>query len=469
MPVADVAPLLALVGGAVAVLLVAMVLPRRRQGLLAPLAIVVLGVSAYLAVRLWRDVPERLTFQSTWALDGVTAWTTCIIAAMTAFVAVFSPAWFRTDRRHGEWYAVLLFSAAGSLVLAGAADTMELLVGMLLVSVTGYTLASYHRDSRMSAEAGAKYFFIGALTNPLLFLGVVFLYGATGTTNYAGIAAALAAGGDPIVLSASVALVLLGVSFELGAVPVHPWVPDVSQGGPVPAAAFLTVVPKVGALVAISRFVALFPEASVGWRPLVAAVAALTMTMGNLAALGQNDVRRLLGWSSVSQAGYGLMAVVALGRSALAVPSLMLFLVAYAVANGGAFAVVAALRGRTRLHDFRGLSRRRPMHATVLALAMLSLVGIPPLVGFTAKLGLFGATIDAGYGWLALLAVANTVASVFYYLRVIGPMVFAEPPEKIAVLDRASSGAVFVAGGLTVALGVGAGLLLDSAPATLLP
>jgi len=470
MPIGHVAPLLAMVGGAVVALLLALVLPRARQQLVAPVALLGLSIGAYAAVRLFLELPQQLTFHGTWALDGVTAWAACIVAGATALVVLMSPAWFRQDRRHGEWYVLLSFSAAGAVALAGAADTMELVVAMLLVSVTGYTLASYHRASRMSAEAGAKYFLLGALTNPLLFLGVVFLYGLTATTTYEGTAVALASGADPTVLIAGVSLLLVGVAFELGAVPVHPWVPDVSQGSPAPAAAFLTVVPKVGALVAIARFVSLLPEDQVAWRPLVAVVAALTMTLGNLAALWQDDVRRLLGWSSVSQAGYGLMAVVALGRSELAIPSLLLFLVAYAAANVGAFAVVVALRGRTRLEDYRGLGRARPLHAIALTLAMLSLVGIPPLVGFGAKLALFGATLEAGYGWLALLAVINTVVSVFYYLRVVAPMFFAEPEREVALLGRTASGVALFAGLLTVALGLGAGLLLDgAASATLLP
>lgn len=470
MPIGHVAPLLALVAGAVVALLLVLFVGRSRQALGAPVALLGLGAATLFAVRLAAEVPEQLTFHGTWALDDVTAWATCVIAGATALVVLLSPAWFQSDRRHGEWYTLLLLSAAGAVLLAGAADTMELVVGMLLVSVTGYTLASYHRASRMSAEAGAKYFLLGALTNPLLFLGVVLIYGLAATTTYAGTATALAGGADPVVLTAATALVLLGLAFELGAAPVHPWVPDVAQGSPVPAAAFLTAVPKVGALIAIARFVQLLPEQDVPWRPLVAVMSALTMTLGNLAALWQQDVRRLLGWSSVSQAGYGLMAVVALGRSDLATPSLLLFVVAYAAANVAAFAVVAALRGRTRLPDYRGLARSRPLHAAALTLAMLSLTGIPPLVGFTAKLALFGATLEAGYGWLALLAVVNTVISLFYYLRVIAPMMFARPAGPVALLGPAASGAAVVASLLTVGLGIGAGLLLDAAAgASLLP
>lgn len=459
MPVHHVLPGLALVGGAVVALLASLWIPHRRQWVGALVALGAIGAALAAAARLQATVPAQLSFSGDWALDRITAAATFAIGGATALTVPLVPAWLRTDRRHGEHYAVLLFGAVGALVLAGAADAMELVVGMLLVSVTGYTLASYHRRSRASAEAGAKYFFLGALTNPLLFLGAVLLYGATGTTGYLGAAEAMAAGADPVAVAAAVALLVLGVAFELGAVPVHFWVPDVAQGSPAPSAAFLTVVPKIGALVALARLASIVPEA-VGWRPLVAVMAAATMSLGNLAALWQEDVRRLIGWSSVSQAGYGLMAVVALGRSPFAWPSLALFVVAYALANVAAFAVVVALRGRTARADYRGLARRRPWHAAALTLAFLSLIGIPPLVGFTAKLQLFGATLDAGYGWLAALAVLNTVVSVFYYLRVLGPVYFAAPEGEVAVLGRASSAVALSSAGAVVIGGLAAELVL---------
>jgi NADH-quinone oxidoreductase subunit N len=214
-------------------------------------------------------------------------------------------------------------------------------------------------------------------------------------------------------------------------------------------AAFLTTVPKVGALVALGRLALILPEAA-GWRPAVALVAAATMTLGNLACLWQDDVRRLLGWSAVSQAGYGLMAVVALGRSDLAVTSLLFFLVAYAVANLAAFGVVVELRGRTSLEGYSGLARARPVLAASLVVAFLSFIGIPPFGGFAAKLLLFGAAMDAGYGWLVVIAVLNTVASVFYYLRVLAPAYFAPPTGPVPVLGSSAATATAAAAAAAV-------------------
>ncbi len=447
--------------GALAALLTASFAGRRHQGVPTAIAVVTTLVSAGLAVGLASRTTQQLSFERAWAFDDVTHTAEVLIAVITALVLVTSTRWFVTDPRRGEYPAVVLLSAAGAMLLAGASDTMEIIVGMLLVSVTGYTLAAYHRASPASVEAGMKYFLIGALTNAVLMVGVGVLYGATGTTNLADIATVLADDADPIAMIAVVVCIAIGLAFEIGAVPTHMWVPDVAQAAPAPSAAFLTVVPKIGALVALARVLQTLPDDAVAWRPVVAILAAATMSLGNLAALWQTDVRRLLGWSSVSQAGYALMAVVVIDRTDGAVTALMFFLVAYALANTAAFAVVIELRGRTDRDDYRGLSSGHPWLAAVMTVSMLSLVGVPPLGGFVGKLSLFTAVIDGGYTWLAVLAVVNTVVSLFYYLRVIAPMYFDEGAREVPTLGRwaGSAGIVAVAG--VIAVGIVAELLLD--------
>ena len=232
--------------------------------------------------------------------------------------------------------------------------------------------------------------------------------------------------------------------------------PDVAEGAPAPVAAFVTSLPKVGAFVFLARLVLVLPADGVGWRPLVAVIAAATMTLGNLAALWQDDVRRMLGWSSVSQTGYGLLAVVAVGRSDLAVPSLLYFLIAYVLANVAAFGVVVQLRGRTDRLAYRGLARARPVLAAILTITLLSFIGVPPLAGFPAKLSLFAASIEAGYSWLAVLGAVNTVVSIAYYVRVIGPMYFDDLPGPVPVLSRTAGLAVVVTGTVVVLAGIGA-------------
>jgi NADH-quinone oxidoreductase subunit N len=333
---------------------------------------------------------------------------------------------------------------------------MELVLGVLLSSVASYPLAAYHRGWAPALEAGMKYFLIGALTNTLLTIGVVVLFGLTGSTGYPDIAQTLATDSDRLALTIATACVVLGLTFKLAAFPAHAWMPDVAQGSPVPAAAFLTVIPKVGAAVALARFVSLLPP-DVASRAIVALISVATMTLGNVAALRQTDVRRLLGWSSVSQSGYALMAIVVLGVSDQALPALVFFLASYATANLAAFAVVTHLRGRTALDDYRGLARHAPIAATILIVSLLSLVGIPPLVGFFGKLMLFRVTLDGGYAWLALVAAINTVVSLFYYLRIVAPMMFGNHRSAVHVLSGQWARATMaVAGVLLIVGGLGA-------------
>jgi len=439
MPVGDLAPELAVLLTAVAVLLLAMVLPQPRHAWCAALAALGLALAFGLA---WAQAGAgRLTFSGTYALDGGTTWARLAIPGAAILCVGMAPRWFATDRRHGEFYAMLLFSTLGALAIAGAADLMQLIMGVLLSSVTGYVLTAWHRDWAISLEAGMKYFLAGALANALLVLGVVFVMGMAGTTDYAALAGALP---DQPLATAGLGLILMGLFFKLGAVPAHSWVPDVAEGAPVPAAAFLTVVPKFAGAVALYRLVSLVPGVA-GLPMVIALVATATMTLGNLSALWQEDLRRLIGWSSVSQTGYALMAVAVAGRTPAALPALLGFMSVYGLATLLAFAVVARLRGRTRIEDYRGLLRSRPVELVALTLAFLSLVGIPPLAGFLGKLVLFSASLDAGLGWLAVVAVANTVLSLFYYLRVVGPAVFSGPDNSAEVLEGSAAAVLWIA------------------------
>ncbi len=456
MPIGDIRPELVLIVGSVAVLLLALAVRRDRQRWPAWAALGVLAATAAVTVPMLGG-GQGSTFFGTYAADDSAVIGKLVVLAVTALAVLLSIEWMAADARSGEYYALLLFSGLGAIVLAGAADLMELVLGILLSSVTGYVLASYHRASPRATEAGVKYYLLGALTNAGMLYGVVLLFGLGATTTYGGLAEALV-GKDAVALVAGAVLVVVGIAFKLGAVPAHAWVPDVADGAPVPVSAFLTAAPKVGALIALGRVVALLPEAAVGWRPVIAVVAAATMTLGNLAALNQDDMRRLLGWSAVSQSGYGMMAVLAIGRSDLAIPSLLYFTAAYSFANMAAFGVVTELRGRAALADYTGLARSRPALAAALATALLSFVGIPPLAGFAAKLTLFGAAIDAGYGWLAVVAVVNTVVSLAYYLKVLAP-VYSHPHAGVAavpVLGRHASIATWAAVAAVVILGVGA-------------
>lgn len=468
MPIGDVLPELSVLLCAVALLLAASFTRERDQWLAAPGALIGLTVAAVFCVIQLGEAP-RLTFSGVWAVDGASIWARLIIIATAGLSVLLAPEWLRTDRRHGEYYAILLLATLGAMLLAGAADLMQLIMAVLLSSVTGYTLAAYHRNWPLSVEAGMKYFLVGALANTLLVLGVTLMFGLFATTDYAELASRTAATPQLMTLAAF-GLVVVGIAFKLAAVPAHTWMPDVAEGAPPPAAAFLTIAPKVGAAIALARFVELFPPDVLAWRVVVASIAVATMTVGNLGALGQTDVRRLLGWSSVSQSGYALMAVAVLGLDARALPALLFFLAGYAVANMAAFAVVTQLRGRTDLADYRGLASAQPGLASALILSFLSLVGIPPLVGFVGKLALFVVTIESGYAWLAVAALVNTVVSLIYYLRVLAPVYFATPAGAMHTLGRWAGVAVLASTGLILVLGIAADPLWQLlSRATLLP
>jgi len=448
----DVLPELTLALGAIAIIFVALFTPRRFQAWIGAFAVAILAAAGFFA---GQDLagPSRLTFFDTLAIDGVGRWATLVLIVVTIFTVALSVEWFRSDARHGEYYAILLFGTLGAVLLAGASSLMEFIVAMLLSSVTGFTLAAFHRRSRNSSEAGMKYFLLGALANGTALYGVGFLFGLGGTTTLTGLRTGLV-GADPLALIVGFGLVMIGVAFKLGAVPVHPWVPDVAEGAPAPVAPFLMIVGKVGAFVFLARLVMVIPDTALGWRPLTAILAAATMTLGNLAALWQTDVRRLLGWSAVSQAGYGLLAIVALGRSDLAIPSLLMFLVAYALATLAVFGVVVQLRGLTDRESYRGLAGPHPWLAAALAIGFLSFVGIPPLGGFAAKLLLMGAVIDAGYTWLAVVTVINSVISLFYYLRIIAPAYVDKHLAAQPVLDWRSGATVVVTAAGVILVGV---------------
>ena len=460
MPVGDLLPELILLLTAVAVMLAASFLAQRRQVWCAWLAgLGLLGSGMALVAQL--STPARLTFNGIWAIDGASIWARLIMVVATFIVVLLIPEWLRTDRRHGEYYAVLLFATLGALFMAGAADTMQLMIGVLLASITGYTLAAYHRGHDLSVEAGMKFFLVGALTNSLLLIGIVWLFGLAGSTDYREIGAALSESGNTVGWLVAAAFIVVGLAFKLGAVPAHTWMPEVAEGAPLPSAAYLMVIPKIGAALALARLGQMFTHEVDSWRALIAALAVASMTLGNLAALRQTDLRRLLGWSSVSQSGYALVAVAMIGWSPQALPALLIFLAAYAAANIAAFAVVTELRGRTVIDQYRGLASIHPWIMAVLTLALLSLVGIPPLAGFAGKLVPMLAAVEADYAWLAVVVVVNTVVSLFYYLRVIAPAYFVSSDGPMPTLGRGAWIALSLSGLLTVVLGLGAGMLLQ--------
>ncbi|KAE8764851.1 NADH-quinone oxidoreductase subunit N [Georgenia thermotolerans] len=405
--------------------------------------------------------PAQAAMEGTFTVDVATATARIVAAAGTLVVLALASDELAGSPRESETYALLLFSTTGTLVLAGAGDLLVVAVGFLLASIPLYGLIGMAATPR-GAEAAMKTYLLGALFGILLLVGVTVLYGVTATTSYAALAGRLA--GAPVgAVAVGAGAVLCGLMFKAGGVPAHFWVPDAAQGAGGAVAAFLTTVPKVGALIAAYRLVATLPG-TVSWPLAVAVLAVASMTLGNLAAYWQTDPRRLLGWSTVSQVGYVLVPVAVAGRTDLALPSLLLYLAGYTVTNLSAFAVTSAFPQRRDLRSYRGLARARPWLAASLVVALLGLVGTPPTVVFVGKLTTTTAVWDGGHPWLAVVVFVNTVASLFYYLRWIAPVYSRREPVERTVAGSFtpaawSAAAAVVTATLSLAAGIGSGLL----------
>lgn len=459
----SVQPEIYLLAGALGTLLTGSFLPRRRQWgarLVAVAALLAAAATTGIAL----TGPDSAVFDGTYLVDRPTVLGRLVVIGATLLVIALGVDELAGRDRESETYTLLLLGALGSIVLSGAGDLLVVAVGFLLASIPLYALVGMTRTAP-AAEAAVKTYLLGVLLGILLLLGVVLLSGVGGGTRYADLTESLSAAPAGVVAAGAVA-VLGGLLFKAGAVPGHFWVPDAAQGAVAAAAAFVTTVPKIGGLIAAYRLVDTVPD-GVPVSVFIAVIAALSMTLGNLAALGQDDPRRLLGWSTVSQAGYLLIPVAAAGRSDLAMPALLLYLAGYAVSNLTAFAVTTALPRRRSLSDYRGLAAGRPWLAASLVVGLLSLVGTPPTAVFAGKLAAFTAGWDGGLPWLVLLAVLNTVASLFYYLRWIGPTLRRAPDEGGPVPDASNPWARTTAlcGGIGVlGMGLAAGTLLALFP-----
>ena len=451
-------PELFLLGGAIGGLLLGVFLPRGQQYFVRIVAALALTGSVVTALLGARNLPGTV-YDGVYNIDMVTSIARVVAAAGALLVLVIAATELSGHPRETELYTLLLLGTLGTVLLAGADDLLFLVAAYLLASVPLYGLAALAKDSS-GTESALKYYLMGAFLGIMLFTGTVVLYGVGRSTRYADLVGTLATAPRGAVALGGIG-VLAGLMFKLGAVPAHFWVPDVAEGATTTVAAFVTTVPKVGAVLAVYRLIeSPLSHAPGNWRLIVAILAAATMTLGNLAAFFQDSVRRLLGYSTISQAGYLLMVPVVAGRNVLALPSLALYIGAYAVTNAGAFAVVAAAKIGPKIAHWRGMSRRSPALSLALLVCLLGLVGTPPTGVFLGKLTVFTAVAQGGYGWLVVVAAVNTVASLFYYLRWLAPVFRAPEGRRTAVPFGWSTGLAVTVASLSIAVGLGAGVVL---------
>jgi NADH-quinone oxidoreductase subunit N len=371
----------------------------------------------------------------------------------------------------GEFYALILFSTLGAMILAGAGDLLTIFLGLETMSIGAYALTAFRRNSPRSSEGALKYFLLGSFAAALQLYGFALLYGATGHTDLAGIGGALRAGGvrDPMVVVA-LCLVLAGLLFKVSAVPFHMWAPDAYEGAPTPATTYMAVAVKSGAFAMLLRILLTVfgdPQSTswaAGWPPVVACLSVLTMTVANLVAGRQDSVKRMLAYSSIAHAGYLLVGVVVTMRDQpQGEASVLFYLLTYTASTAGAFGalILCGRRGAEAVsyEDLSGIGRRHPGAALPFSLFLLSLAGIPPTAGFFGKWFIFRAAIDSGFYWLALIALLNSVVAAYYYLRVLVYMYMREPAAGAPIAVPMRSGYVAAALRLSAILVIALGLL----------
>ena len=475
-----IAPELALLVAGVVLLLVVAFWPGAGRNLLAGLTLAGLAVAA--ALTAWNWDLERVAFEGAISLDGITRYARAILLAVgvlaTLMVVQGDSQEGEPDDSPPEVFPLLVFALLGMVLLAAASDLLVVFIALEILSLSLYVLAGQTR--RLAAqEAAMKYFLLGAFSSAFLLYGIALCYGATGTTNLLGIATAT---GDPTadgtLLLAGVGLLAVGFLFKVSAVPFHMWTPDVYQGSPTPVAAFMAAATKVAAFAVFLRvFAGALGGLVVSWRPVIAAVAVVTMLGGAALAVVQTDLKRMLAYSSISHAGYLLVGVAAAATVPAGVSASMFYLLVYAFMVMGAFMVVQyvsrlgppddeAVRERSSLEDYRGLARRHPWAAGLLAVFMLALTGIPPLSGFWAKYYVFLAGVEAGLTWLVVVAVISSVISAFFYLRVLVVAYLQEPVGDVEAAPGRTPAlglALALAGLLTVGIGLAPEALISAA------
>ena len=454
-------PLAALVAWTTLLVLVDLFIPSERKWLTALLA--ALGLVVSLALTLVVAGSQQVAFNGMVVMDGFAIFLQVLFLGSGLLAIALAYDYLkRMEIDRSEYYILLLYSICGMMLMSMAADLIVVFLALELLSIPLYVLAGFARPRTDSEEASLKYFLLGAFAGGFVVYGVALVFGATGTTALAGVVAAIDSGAANLTLLAvGAALILVGLGFKVAAVPFHMWTPDVYEGSPTSITAFMSVGAKAGGFAALLRvFVIAFPALALDLTPILWVLSALTMILGNLVAITQRDIKRMLAYSSIAHAGYILMAIVPYGNpevSSDAVSAALFYLVAYALTSFGAWAVVIALERAGHqglmLDDYAGLSRKYPLLAAAMTVFMLSFTGVPPTIGFVGKFYLFRSVIEGGFIGLAIIGVLTSLVSAYYYLRLVVIMYMRDGEPQVyndAWVNLTAGGAAVATVALTV-------------------
>jgi NADH-quinone oxidoreductase subunit N len=437
---------------------------HRSQKLLGLIALI--GSLAAIAATLYQSQFPGLGFWGVVKVYGFSTFFHVLITAITAVVILSSFEYMQAQQiRAGEYYALVLFGAVGMCLMSSAVELVLIFIALEISSISTYVLTGFRRRAAISSEASLKYFLLGSFATAFFLYGVALTFGATGSTSISLIAQALRSGPIPVLAYAGIALMFVGLGFKVAAAPFHIWTPDVYEGAPAPVVGFMSTAPKAAAFAVLLRV--MFEVNAPGRLWLIWVAAALSMTLGNVGALVQQNVKRLLAYSSIAHAGYLLVAFAALPNNG--VPAAMFYTASYAAMNVGAFAVVSHLAGAgeryVTLDDYAGLGRRSPVLAATLTIFLLSLIGIPMTGGFFAKFYVFSAALQANLVGLTIIGVLNSAVGAYYYLRIIVVMYMREAREELPAIpvSPALSAALAISVAATLYLGLLPGKVLEYA------
>ena len=444
-------------------LLVDLFIPKGRKGITALLS--ALGLAITLGFTLAQIGTERSGFSGMVVLDGFSTFVNALLLVSGLLGVALAYGYIkRMNIERGEYYTLLLFSITGMMLMAQASDLIVVFIALELLSIPLYVLAAFNRSRSESEEAGLKYFLLGAFATGFVVYGTALVFGATGYTNLTAIVAYASTGTSGLLLTIGAALILVGFGFKIAAVPFHMWTPDVYQGAPSAVTAFMSSGAKIAGFAALLRvFATAFPTLAADMTDVLWALAASTMILGNVIAISQTNIKRLLAYSSIAHAGYILMAFVPYGNPAVRDVSIaagLFYLVSYAVTNFGAWSVVIALEKAEgkglEIADYAGLGRKYPAIAAAMTVFMLSLIGFPPTLGMVGKFYLFRSVIAGGYTWLAIIGVLTSVVSVYFYLRVVVQMYMtpASAPMALPPVPAFAGAALVVSAIIVFYLGV---------------